>query len=264
MNTSKDYYAVLGVLPSIEEAALAAVYRALVKKYHPDVFDGPPAEGARITVELNEAYEVLGNAAKRAAYDKARKSESPAGDYERQSGREQAETKQENEKSNDWQYVIRYRSDVESLRIKLERLSPALAFTFQVMVIEGKLSDDSQSLFQTLRSGFLRRYFGTSTQIHEFVVDALLADRRDVALEVNRAIRILGSPSDAQTGSFIEKVEITTSWRRWPHSAEQTTTYGEEPLRSPPSTFEVVTRPMIFVLVAILIGLIILGVTSNR
>jgi curved DNA-binding protein CbpA len=44
MGTDKDYYAILGVLPSIDDVALPAVYRALLKKYHPDVFGGSKAE----------------------------------------------------------------------------------------------------------------------------------------------------------------------------------------------------------------------------
>ena len=32
-----NYYAVLGVSPSIDGASLAAVYRMLLKKFHPDV-----------------------------------------------------------------------------------------------------------------------------------------------------------------------------------------------------------------------------------
>ena len=59
MNTAKDYYATLGVLPSIDPSALAAVYRALVKKFHPDVYRGPIAESEAAIRELNEAYEVL-------------------------------------------------------------------------------------------------------------------------------------------------------------------------------------------------------------
>jgi sulfatase modifying factor 1 len=79
-----DFYAVFGVLPSVEQAALAAVYRALVKKYHPDVFAGPRAEAERVTKELNEAYEVLGDPAKRAQYDARRmSSQERSGDYGR-------------------------------------------------------------------------------------------------------------------------------------------------------------------------------------
>lgn len=68
-----DYYALLGVLPSIDGAALSAVYRALMKKYHPDVFSGSKDEAVRISKQLNEAYSVLGDLAKRAEYDGLRK-----------------------------------------------------------------------------------------------------------------------------------------------------------------------------------------------
>jgi DnaJ-domain-containing protein 1 len=73
METDKDYYAILGVLPSIDDVALAAVYRALLKKYHPDVFDGSKEEAARRTREIIDAYKVLGNAEKRKAYNSTRK-----------------------------------------------------------------------------------------------------------------------------------------------------------------------------------------------
>ena len=64
-----DYYATLGVLPTIEPDALTAVYRALVKKYHPDVYAGGRDDAERITKEINEAYAVLRDPAKRADYD---------------------------------------------------------------------------------------------------------------------------------------------------------------------------------------------------
>ena len=34
----KDYYAILGVHPSAEEAVISAAYRALAKLYHPDLY----------------------------------------------------------------------------------------------------------------------------------------------------------------------------------------------------------------------------------
>jgi preprotein translocase subunit Sec63 len=61
MDTEKDYYAILGVLPSIDDVALAAVYRALLKKYHPDVFPGSKADAEAQTREIIQAYEVIGN-----------------------------------------------------------------------------------------------------------------------------------------------------------------------------------------------------------
>ena len=72
MDPSKDYYAVLGVLPSIEPAAIRAVYLALLKKYHPDICKNVKDEANRKTKELNEAYNILGDNKYREKYDTLR------------------------------------------------------------------------------------------------------------------------------------------------------------------------------------------------
>ena len=64
----RDYYEVLGVDRSAAEADLKKAYRRLAMKYHPD--RNPDDEGAeRSFKEAKEAYEVLADPQKRAAYD---------------------------------------------------------------------------------------------------------------------------------------------------------------------------------------------------
>ncbi len=63
----KDYYQVMGVARDATEAQIKQAYRKLARKYHPDVSKEKDAE-ARFK-ELGEAYEVLKNPEKRAAYD---------------------------------------------------------------------------------------------------------------------------------------------------------------------------------------------------
>jgi curved DNA-binding protein CbpA len=72
MDPSKDYYAALGVLPSIKPAAIKPVYLALLKKYHPDVYKGRNDEALRRTKEFNEAYNVLGDEKRREKYNRLR------------------------------------------------------------------------------------------------------------------------------------------------------------------------------------------------
>lgn len=64
----RDYYAVLGVERNASEADLKKAYRRLAMKYHPDRNPGD-AEAEASFKEAKEAYEVLTNAQKRAAYD---------------------------------------------------------------------------------------------------------------------------------------------------------------------------------------------------
>lgn len=63
----KDYYKVLGVDRDIDQADLKKTYRKLARKYHPDVSKEANAEER--FKDVNEAYEVLGDAEKRASYD---------------------------------------------------------------------------------------------------------------------------------------------------------------------------------------------------
>lgn len=66
--TKRDYYEVLGVDKNADDAALKKAYRALAKKYHPDVNPGD-AEAEKKFKEASEAYAVLSDADKRRQYD---------------------------------------------------------------------------------------------------------------------------------------------------------------------------------------------------
>ena len=63
----RDYYEVLGVSRNASESDLKSAFRNLARKYHPDVSKESDAE-ARFK-EVGEAYEVLKDPEKRAAYD---------------------------------------------------------------------------------------------------------------------------------------------------------------------------------------------------
>ena len=66
--SKRDYYDILGVSKDASQEDIRKAYRALAKKYHPDVSKEENAEAK--FKEVQEAYDVLGNEEKRKNYDR--------------------------------------------------------------------------------------------------------------------------------------------------------------------------------------------------
>jgi curved DNA-binding protein len=64
----KDYYKILGVTKTTAQEDIRRAFRKLAKKYHPDVAKDKKTAETKFK-EINEAYEVLGDADKRKKYD---------------------------------------------------------------------------------------------------------------------------------------------------------------------------------------------------
>jgi DnaJ-class molecular chaperone len=65
-----DYYEVLQVSRNAEPEVVEKAYKALAMKHHPDRADAGAHDAATERLQrVNEAYAVLGDPAKRAAYD---------------------------------------------------------------------------------------------------------------------------------------------------------------------------------------------------
>ena len=66
--SKRDYYEILGVSKDVDEKDIKKAYRRVAMKFHPDRNpDDPDAEGK--FKEASEAYEILSDGSKRAAYD---------------------------------------------------------------------------------------------------------------------------------------------------------------------------------------------------
>src|SRR5262245_65976530 len=65
----RDYYEILGVNRGCDDAGLKAAFRKLAMEHHPDRNGGCEKAASRFK-ELNEAYSVLSDADRRAAYDR--------------------------------------------------------------------------------------------------------------------------------------------------------------------------------------------------
>lgn len=69
MSRQLDAYRILQVLPTADQDEIKVAYRRLARRYHPD--RAPDDLSIARMIELNQAWELLGDPAKRAAYDHA-------------------------------------------------------------------------------------------------------------------------------------------------------------------------------------------------
>ena len=69
----KDYYQILGVPENAGQQAIKSTFRKLAFRHHPDTNPGQEKEAEEKFKEVNEAYAILGDKARRQQYDYARK-----------------------------------------------------------------------------------------------------------------------------------------------------------------------------------------------
>jgi DnaJ-class molecular chaperone len=77
----KDYYQILGVVENASEEDIRKAFRKLAFQYHPDKNPGHEKEAEKKFKDINEAYGVLSDKAKRQQYDLTRKGQMAGAGY---------------------------------------------------------------------------------------------------------------------------------------------------------------------------------------
>lgn len=63
------YYEILGVSKAASQEEIRSAYKKLIKKYHPDLYQGDKSFAEKKTKEINEAYDTLSDSNKKSVYD---------------------------------------------------------------------------------------------------------------------------------------------------------------------------------------------------
>lgn len=216
MNINKDYYAILGVLPSAEIVVIKAAYKALSKRYHPDVYSGHNA--AEKMSDINEAYEVLSNESAKREYDEARGTRNQDGEEYFNDDFGTHETVDPLDAH--WSIAVKYHPNLDIAVQQLARISKKLAYGFKAYMLETKDFDNSDSIARKLELAFLHQYFGSDYDIMEFTEDLISDGRKDILRELNKAVKVLGvSNADSR---LIDKIKQEFAYKtrkeRFPES----------------------------------------------
>ena len=195
MNSGKDYYAVLGVLPDAEDVVIKAAYRALAQRYHPDRFGGSHEKSHAFMSELNEAYGVLSDTLKRRAYDQLRGVKAEPGGS-RLSDMEEKAPPGQDPLEQDWRIALKYYADLAAFAQHLAQFSWKLSNTYRAHLLESKQFESRESLAMLMENHFLSTYFGDNVKIMGFARKLFLNQQREAALALNNTIRVLGVNAD--------------------------------------------------------------------
>jgi len=196
MSISPDYYAILGVLHGADDVVIQAAHRVLAQKYRPDRFKGDRKEAESRLREIEEAFQVLSDPAKRREYDQrcaALEEGSP----------EYGEDVPAEDPMNgpgwraDWDLACRFYPALRETEAQFRAISAPLAFTFCATLLETKRFPDAERIAQEMEQAYLGKYFGADPDILDFAKRLIVAGNVETVRLLGRALQVLGSSTPA-------------------------------------------------------------------
>ena len=181
--SEKSLYSILGVAVDAPDAVIKAAFRALAKQYHPDGDGAGKPEATAKFIELQDAYKILSDPKSRKEYDDRTR---PA-DSQSFSQSEQQEVHIDPDEI--WKDVESRFPEINRIHAEFSLMSSALANRFMIAVTNGECGDDPVDYAIGLQETFLRKYFGRSKDVQWLAKKLLLKGRRELAQELNDAVK---------------------------------------------------------------------------
>ena len=190
-------------MPDAEAVVITAAYRALASLYHPDKWKGDKTFATNKMADINVAYNILSNPAKRAEYNKNRtNSYSSFSDDSEETDTAFDTALSELEKR--WQVASEIFPDLVKIRTRLSKTSHKLAFSFVILILETKKFDERNFLANELERRFLEMHFGTNKRIVLFAQFLISKGQKKAIISLNQYVDVLGSSINPQL--IIEKI----------------------------------------------------------
>ena len=211
MINGKTFYQVLGVLNTAEDIVIRAAYRSLSNRYHPDKWAGDKTIAHERMSEMNVAFDVLGDMAKRKKYDNELKEQ---GKYDDAADIDNDTSDFEGiytEHSDAWDVAINFFPNLNALHERLRKINASLAYTFKTMLVERKEFNLGAQLAERLELEFMIKYFGQDESVRhlaKFLIEneARPAESRSAAKELNGIVNVMGGSVDGrQVKHFLRK-----------------------------------------------------------
>ena len=190
------YYSILGVTPDAEDIVIKAAYRALAQRYHPDKWQGDPSEAQRRMAAINEAYEVLRDSVKRSEYDQGQYNTSDYFDPDNSQDTNAAFNAALKEVEERWEIACGIFPDLVIYRKNLQKISTQLAFSYVMYILESKLFNKREEIYENMEVKFLERFFGSNFKIISFAKELIQCGRKDDARKLNKLIDVMGENID--------------------------------------------------------------------
>jgi curved DNA-binding protein CbpA len=190
----KNYYKILGVLDDAEDIIIRAAFKALAQRYHPDKWTGDKNSATQKMAEINEAYDILSDSAKRKNYDNQYFEFNSRND--RENFEDEFSDQFNNEKIEGWEIACEFYPNIIDEYLELKKISILLANTFRNFLIESKQFNNSKNIKLKLEDDYLSKFYSDDQYIKKYAKYLLLNSHTKAAIKLNKIIRALGQSAN--------------------------------------------------------------------
>lgn len=192
MSSSKNHYETLGVLIDADEFIIKAAYKALAQHYHPDRYQGDTDFAEKKIREINEAYSIIGDPAKRNKYNESLIGEA----IKIRSYLEDCEFLEEKSLAESWRIACEYYPELALAEERLLNLSPIISFVYRSLILDGKLFSQADALAKKIEQSFLSIFFGGDLRIISLARFLINSEKNEAASDLSKTVQAIGCPEN--------------------------------------------------------------------